>query len=590
MKFPVVFRVFAALNITGFIILLIQTVFLIKFPGLGLPLIIVSAFATVWLLVNSFFWFFGSRKSYPFLYYTPLVYWTLAALVLYAGSTHLSEREFNDVFFLFVLYSTLCVVYSVFILLSMFFKPVKNWIAENGIKKFEVVPTVLFLGLALGVTSVFIAINALDKKLIVMQTASISQALTNNMVIVDLDQRTEFSALILTKNDDRSGIKALVYFADNYEATEPGDFFQVDTIEFRPLPNTALKSGEYIPSADKIPLYAKFPNVKAKRLMIVDLTNAGIANNGYAFSPANAIDRFDMAIDRSKYLFPDNTTKPTTHAGYDYETASYDEEADYYEEEYYDDLDEAKSISADMRYQLIEDFFNILFAEYDNAQYHFQYDKPTITLNGKQFGKYINFHSMFEEYGARALQNVASQVSGEDTEFSLTHAMWTISGLNIYQPQTEESELPFSGLNPAFVFWAGENLLPEPDQQFFDKTSQEIYDKMFRRTIWMLLASYEHLEANPNYQAEIDAYYQAMSDPEFYGPGYLYERYGEVDYSTTFFNKVYNEFPLGEYEYFYFTEPVAIGFWMRRHLDGSDKAVLKLLEQILEKYDSYAFG
>ena len=590
MKFPVVFRVFAALNIIGFIILLIQTVFLIKFPAFGLPLIIVSAFATIWLLINSFFWFFGSRKSYVFLFLTPVMYWALAGVVLYSGNTYLNEREFNEIFFLFIIYATFCIVYSAFIFLSMFFKPVKNWIAENGIKRLSILPIALFVGLATLISALFISINTLNKKLIVMQTASLSQVLTDNMVTVDLDQTTSFSGLIITKEDDRSGIKAVVYFADNYEAIDPKDFFQVDTIDFHPLPTNALRTGEYIPASEKTSLYASFPSVKARRMMILDLTNAGIARNSYAFSTVNAVERFAHKVDKDKYLFPDNITRPEPAIDYGYETAAYEGEDYYDEEEYFEDLSEAKTISADVRYEIIEDFLTTLLNDYENAQYHFQYDKPTIQLNGKNFGKYINFHSMFSEYGASALQNVASQMSDEETEFTLTHALWAISGLNIYQTQTEESELPFAGLNPAFVSWAGQYLLPEPEQQFFDKSSQEIYDKMFRRMVWMLAASYEHLEASADYQSEINAYAEAMNGADFYGPGYLYERYGNVDYSTTFFNKVYDEFPVGEYEYFYFTEPVAIGFWMRRKLDGSDEAVYKLLTQILEKYDAYAFG
>ncbi|MCZ8217471.1 MAG: hypothetical protein O9262_14600, partial [Cyclobacteriaceae bacterium] len=73
MKFPVLFRVFAALNILGFLALLTQTALFFSTTGIGLPAVTLSIIATIWVLLTSFLWFFASRYSYPLLYLTALV-------------------------------------------------------------------------------------------------------------------------------------------------------------------------------------------------------------------------------------------------------------------------------------------------------------------------------------------------------------------------------------------------------------------------------------------------------------------------------------------------------------------------------------
>ncbi len=591
MKFPVAFRVFAALNIVGFIILLIQTVFLYNFPAFGVWMIAASAFATIWLLVTSFFWFFGSKRSYPFLYLTPLMLWLLAGITLYSASATLSERERQEAFFLFIIYASLCSIYGLFILVTMFFAPVKKWCSEASINKADLMPIALFTVTGAIIFGSFYIMNSKGGKLIVMDEGYISEVMTTNMVTVNFDNLTEFGGLVISKDDTVREVKALVYFANNYEAKNPGDFFQVDTIVFKPLAANSLRDGEYLPTIgplNAVQLVAEFKPVKARRIMVVDLSNVSMANHQYAFSPVNLVPRFQMKLDREKFITYDGVTKPDTEAAVEYEAVDYGEMEASEDEIIYEDLANATNLTSDESYELVEGFLREIVNNYESSQYHFT-SQHTLYIDEVGFGKYVNFRTMFEDYADVPLNRLAARKTDEDrSEFSINSAIWTISGVNMY---VNNDDLPyFKSVNPAFLRWAETNLIPEPDQTFMNHSAQEIYNNMFRRTMWMLAAAYEEVGSDEQYQAKADAYREAMSNTgDFHGPSYLYENYGK-DLGDTWFNKVYQEFPTQENEYFYFDESIAIGFWLRRRLDGTDKEVFRLLEKILSKYDNYSWG
>jgi hypothetical protein len=590
MKFPVAFRVFASLNIIGFIVLLIQTVLLYNFPAFGVWLIAASAFATIWLLVTSFFWFFGSKKSYPFLYLTPLMLWLLGGITLWSASATLSDNEKQQAFFMFIIYGSLCSIYGLFMLVTMFFAPVKKWCSEAAINKADLLPIALFTLIGLITFGTFYLMDSKGGKYIVMDEGYISEVMTTNMVTVNYDNLTEFSGLVISKDDTVKEIKALVYFANNYEAKNPGDFFQVDTIVFKPLQGNSLRDGEYLPTIgplNAVQLVAEFKPVKARRIMVVDLSNASMANHQYAFSPVNLVPRFQMKLEREKFITYDNVTKPETEPAVEYESVDYGEMEASEDGIVYEDLANATNLTSDESVELVEGFLGEIVSNYEQSQYHFS-GEHTLYIDDNGFGKYVNFRTMFNEYTGAPLNRLAARKTEEErSEFSMNSAIWTISGVNMY---VTNEDLPFNAVNPAFLRWAETNLIPEPDQSFMNHTSQEIYNNMFRRTMWMLAAAYEEVGSDEEYQAKANAYYEAMtSTADFYGPTYLYETYGQNE-GDTWFSKVYQEFPQQENEYFYFDESIAMGFWLRRKLDGTDKEVFRLLEKILEKYDNYVWG
>ena len=587
MKFPVVFRVFAALDIIGFILLLIQTVFLYNFPAMGVWMIATSAFATIWFLITSFVWFFGSKKSYPFLYLSALMLWLLAGFTVYSGA-RMPGSDADKGFIVLLFYAAICVIYSLFHIVAMFFGPVKKWCAEQGVKKLDLVPVISF---ALIGAICFITLHVVNKRgsqFIVMDEGYISQVLTNNIVTVNYNHLTEFNGLIISKDDQTEEVKALVYFANNYDAKDPGDFFQVDTIVFKKLAADAMRTGEYLPTIgplNSVQLVAEFEPVKAKRIMVVDLSNANMSAHQYAFSPVNRVDRFIPRVDREQFLTYDNVSKPTDQA-VEYTDVDYAAMEAEEEKLLHADLDAATSLTSGETHELIDGFLDEIVNKYENSQYQFT-DNHSIYLREKGFGTYVNFRSLFENYADVPLNSLAARKTEDGQELSLNNAIWVISGLNMYR---ENEDLPFKSLNPAFLVWAEHNLLPNPDEEFMGHTSQEIYNNMFRRTMWLLAAAYEQVALSDSYQEKADAYYQAMNgSSEFYGPTYLYELYGKKD-PDSWFSKVYSEFPQKDNEYFYFDESTAVGFWLRRKLDGTDKQAYEFLSRILAKYDNYAWG
>ena len=148
MKFPIPFRVFAAINLVAFLLQLLQTIVLITSPQLGLIAASVSIIATAWLLIASFMWFFGSRYSYPLLYLTSLVVMT-SVLVVTIKSFESAEASISKDILLVVLYWAIPLIYSTFLIVSMFFGPVKEWAKTVHTPRTHTVPAIILMTITL---------------------------------------------------------------------------------------------------------------------------------------------------------------------------------------------------------------------------------------------------------------------------------------------------------------------------------------------------------------------------------------------------------------------------------------------------------
>lgn len=587
MKFPVLFRVFAALNILGFLALLVQTALFFSTTGIGLPTVALSIIATFWVLLTSFLWFFGSRYSYPFLYLTALVLGVMAAVTINFGLQFQNTSVFFNIF-----YGAVILIYCVFLLVSCFYKPIKEWQKNEG--KGLVLPIVLF-GLTIGI--VFGGMMILNNKLtkyLVLDVYHNADPYRNAGLIFDLSGTTETDALVISTNYDVASLSGRLYFADNFEAKEEKDFFRIENVQFKPVSHAMLANSDLFYSGDgdlSLFLGCTFPVVKAKKIIFMPDQEGLPDDKTFVFTSLHSKKFFDGYKDR--YAFIEEEVR---EEAYDHEEEYYDGDAEYYESEAASaevienkDLPDAKPLSSNHRDAIITDFFQELVDTYDDSRYYFNTDVPRIILKKKAFG-YYNTHQHAFRYKTKVAlyAQIERYYPGNEHDYSLNDLIWKISGRGLYL-NLEDQELPFYGLNPAFVDWFSEYLLPQPDDEYLGQSAQAIYDGIFRRAIWQLATAREYFESEEQYEQHAQDYLSASRESGFYGPGYLYKTYLEGASQDPIFTKMYNKFPPTDNEYFYFTEEVAIGFWLRRKLDGSDKEVWDALKKILKTYDTYPF-
>jgi len=139
----------------------------------------------------------------------------------------------------------------------------------------------------------------------------------------------------------------------------------------------------------------------------------------------------------------------------------------------------------------------------------------------------------------------------------------------------------FYNVNPDFIYWASENLIPDPGQKelngfFF----QYLYDRLLVYGTRTMAATYLYLHNDDEYELNLEDYIRASSGEQYnvYGElgGYLERRY--EDFNAT-------DFGIEELDpdYGYYNDHIS--FWLRRGLDGSSDALWKSLEKLLKLYD-----
>jgi len=129
-------------------------------------------------------------------------------------------------------------------------------------------------------------------------------------------------------------------------------------------------------------------------------------------------------------------------------------------------------------------------------------------------------------------------------------------------------------VNPAFVRWMYVNLIPEPTDKIHNVTCQEIYDRVLKRFFRLMTAAKLYLVNNGlEEKAQLDLL-KAMRDQSFEALSYLEKTYGSALPTFT------KEFPAAGQ-----TPGMAIGFWIRRSIDGTAPDLWEGLATVMELYD-----
>lgn len=203
----------------------------------------------------------------------------------------------------------------------------------------------------------------------------------------------------------------------------------------------------------------------------------------------------------------------------------------------------------------------------------YAYGDPLTTADGQSYGKFFGgYYTLFEFEGGL---NEAARTFMDPGDPADPWEM--LSGIPFFTHHAEAySTTDFSHVNGTFATWASVYLIPEPDDEINGLPCQEYYDKVFSRLLRMMLRSYMYLE-NLGIENEAQRYSDAMGE-DFYAPEYLHTLYGNAldEYKVPGDHTAYNE---------YFDPPDAMGFWLRRELDGSSEKLWEALRRVMKKYD-----
>jgi hypothetical protein len=147
-----------------------------------------------------------------------------------------------------------------------------------------------------------------------------------------------------------------------------------------------------------------------------------------------------------------------------------------------------------------------------------------------------------------------------------------LSGIPVYLEQHSPDSLPFRKVNGTFVRWANDHLIPQPGEKILGYTYGELYKIAFARLFRVFTYGYIVLSREYNVSSEISKYKKTVASDIVSGADYLTECYAR---HTPDEGYVYS-----------FGVSNAIGFWLRRTMDGSAKELWTGLQKILQLYDA----
>lgn len=136
----------------------------------------------------------------------------------------------------------------------------------------------------------------------------------------------------------------------------------------------------------------------------------------------------------------------------------------------------------------------------------------------------------------------------------------------------------FNHINPKFVEWFAQNMIPRAGERIGDQTAQAIYSEIGYPFCRQLMASHDYLE-KVGFDQAVDDYKaktKEMNEEDIVQ--YFFKTYSV----PTSQEPIPNIYMAGAY----FDGGVACSFWIRRRMDGSEAAIWKMLQNVMEEYDA----
>ncbi|MCA9667474.1 MAG: hypothetical protein KC503_17865 [Myxococcales bacterium] len=158
--------------------------------------------------------------------------------------------------------------------------------------------------------------------------------------------------------------------------------------------------------------------------------------------------------------------------------------------------------------------------------------------------------------------------------FYNTDPIKQLAGLAVYKRHETRSLHDFSRFNPAIVRWGYQKLIPNPNDRILGVRAQEIYKRVFSRFFRLMSAAYRYLKRKRGgLAAEAKAYRTNLVGTRTDALTWLPQRYGGAlpAFRTSAGSAL--------------TAPMAIGFWLRRTLDGTAGELHKGLTKLMTLFD-----
>lgn len=217
-----------------------------------------------------------------------------------------------------------------------------------------------------------------------------------------------------------------------------------------------------------------------------------------------------------------------------------------------------------------EKYERIFSTWFDFAEVY-QDEEDGVTINGDKYGRYHwglfylaegLLHSINKEFGD---ENAEEEIQTRDESYytfnwnngNVSSVVMAMSGIDPLQPDSEIE--PFSQINPEFVRWMSQNLIPDPDDNFLGTVNRDIYKDLFNGQIEWVAQGYLETHVKRDIDKEVTDYQQRILIEDEDALEYLYTRYGENDWFA--------------------------GFWIRREIDDSGPEFFKGMIKFLKLYN-----
>jgi len=228
----------------------------------------------------------------------------------------------------------------------------------------------------------------------------------------------------------------------------------------------------------------------------------------------------------------------------------------------------------------MEKYYVGMINYYDSAGhdyfYRFNKEGPSVDIFGKTFHsfkvrncEYCDHYFSWQLF-YKFITSVAAEGDYEMTGYYGNNfefddkmaAIEELSGQKVYKG-TMDDGFDFKYVNPAFVSWVSDNLIPHPDNNFLGMSSQKIYDIVFRENARDTWSQNRVLEYHFGLEDLAASYEDGMSYEDFQGHEYLISRFRGTNVNA-----------------------VRAGIFIRRKIDGSYDEVTNAMMKIITLYDS----
>ena len=221
-----------------------------------------------------------------------------------------------------------------------------------------------------------------------------------------------------------------------------------------------------------------------------------------------------------------------------------------------------------------------LYKAWFQSPYEYMFEKKKVlTINGTAYGRFtagvngLVFYSGFKRGAEKLFKNFKSS-------FDSVSVFQKLSGVPVILHKGSRST-DFKYYNPIFIRWGIRNFIVNPNEKLGKFTYQEIYTKLFSRFFRIMVESYLYTKLHLSVSKELTYYKRAVKRKRYAGIFYLKARFDRV------LPKKYDM--KSTWGVSHWTTGMAIGFWLRRHEDGTGALLWEGLNKFMRLYDKKWF-